>query len=421
MGKVIQLNNLSFAYHERQILKTVNLVIGRKTFLSIIGPNGSGKTTLLKNVARNLKPTGGGIYIDNRPLGTYSSAELAREMAVVHQQTEIGADFKVHDVVMMGRNPHLARFQREKSHDHHVVEQAMNWTSVNHLTDRLINEISGGERQRVMIAKALAQEPTVLLLDEPTSFLDIHHQIEILELLKKLNQEKGISVITVIHDLNLAARYSREVLLLHQGKVLALGATEKVMTTANLERAYHMEMIIDRNAYTGSLQVCPVALKRPPVRKQRIHVIGGGGVGKEVIQRLHQEGWQVSLGVVNQGDSDAELAKRLEMTVIEEKPFSDIQAETLYAAAEAADEAVVIILASIPIGRGNLSNLQMASDQQHKGKKVVHYNTYVPGIHFDYVKGAGIRLLEEMTAAGMESINDLDQLMARLEAMMHDA
>ncbi|SMP39044.1 ABC transporter ATP-binding protein [Anoxynatronum buryatiense] len=421
MGKTIQLNNLSFAYNERQILKALNLVIGRKTFLSIIGPNGSGKTTLLKNIARNLKPTDGGILIDQRALETYGSAELAREMAVVHQQTDIGAAFTVHDVVMMGRNPHLTRFQQENAHDRQIADQAMQWTSVDHLKERLINEISGGERQRVMIAKALAQEPTLLLLDEPTSFLDIHHQIEILELLKKLNQEKGISVIAVIHDLNLAARYSQEVLLLHQGKVLALGATEKVMTAANLEQAYHMEMIIDRNAYTGSLQVCPVSLRQRKSRTQCIHVIGGGGMGKEVIQRLHQDGWQVSLGVVNKGDSDAELARRLGMTIIEEEPFSDIQATTLHSAGIAANKAMAVILTSIPIGRGNLANIQMAMEQQKSGKTVIHYNTYLPDVDFDYVKGEGARLLEEMALAGMESTNDLDQLMAQLEAMAHEA
>jgi len=422
MGKSIQIKNLSFSYGDHRILKQLNLIIGKKTFLSIIGPNGSGKTTLLKNMARNLRPDQGVILIDGRELAGYSTLELARDVAVVHQNPDISAEFTVYDVVMMGRHPYIGRFKRENQNDLAVVEQALKGTNTFHLQDRYISEISGGERQRVMIAKALAQEPQILLLDEPTSFLDIHHQIEILELLKQLNREKEIAIIAVIHDLNLAARYSDEVLLLNRGSILALGSTEKVMKAEQLQKAYEMEMIVDRNVYTGSLQICPISVSRKSKpAASSIHIIGGGGMAKDVLQRCYQEGYALSLGVVNRGDSDAELGRKLGVVMVEEEPFCDIGQDSLKKACLQADNASVVILTSIPFGHGNLSNLIIAKDQLEKGKPVLHYNTYKPGVPFDYVNGDGEKCLKELQNRGMKTYEDLDRLMNDLEAMIHEA
>ena len=416
MGKSIQIKDLTFGYGNQSILKKLNVIIGHTTFLSIIGPNGSGKTTLLKNMARNLTPNQGTIFIDQKKLTAYSTSDLAKDMAVVHQNPDAGVDFTVYDVVMMGRHPYIPRFKRETTDDIAIVEQALKATNIFHLQDRFIDEISGGEKQRVMIAKALAQEPQVLLLDEPTSFLDIHHQIEILDLLKKLNQEKRITVVAVIHDLNLAARYSDEIMLLHQGKVLALGATEKVMTTTQLQRAYDMNMIIDRNLYTGSIQVSPISVNKKKEKTNiRVHVIGGGGNGKEVLQRCYRENIQLSLGVVNKGDSDAELGKKLDVEMVEEEPFCDITDEALQKACLMANHAHFVILTSIPIGRGNLRNLLIAKSQLKEGKRVFLWNTYPDDTSFDYVGGDGRRLLDELRELGLEEYTSLDDLMDEIQ------
>ncbi len=417
MGKSIQIKNLTFAYDKQKILKQINLVIGRETFLSIIGPNGSGKTTLLKNIARNLKPTTGSVLIDKKELSAYSISELARDLSVVHQNPEIVVEFTVYDVVTMGRNPYVRRFQAESQHDFEIVEKALHWTNTFHLQHRYINEISGGERQRVMIAKALAQEPKVLLLDEPTSFLDIHHQVEIMELLKRLNREKHISVIAVIHDLNLAARYSEEVLLLHEGNVVTLGATDKVMTVDNLQKAYEMEMIVDRNAYTGTLQVCPLSIRKKKVTdSQRVHVITGGGTGRELLQKLYQQGFTVSVGVLNRGDSDCELSHKLGFDVIEEEPFQEIKQNTFEIANKTASQSSAVILTSIPIGSGNLINLSIAVHQIDQGKPVFLYDTYNDSKTFDYTNGKGMAVLQKLKEKGMKVFDDLDKIMEKLEA-----
>ena len=422
MGKSIQIKDLTFGYGDQAVLKKLNVMIGYRTFLSIIGPNGSGKTTLLKNIARNLSSDQGAIYIDQKELSTYSTSALAKDMAVVHQNPDVGVEFTVYDVVMMGRHPYIPRFKRETNQDISIVEQALKATNISHLQDRFIDEISGGEKQRVMIAKALAQEPQVLLLDEPTSSLDIHHQIEILDLLKKLNHEKHITILAVIHDLNLAARYSDEVMLMHQGKILALGATEKVMTTAQLQKAYEMTMVIDRNVYTGSLQISPITVKKRSTESgTRVHVIGGGGMAKEVLQRCYQENMQLSLGVVNKGDSDADLGKKLDVKMVEEEPFSDITDKTLEKACLMAGQAQFVILTSIPIGRGNLRNLLIARRQLKEGRKVFLFNTYTDTTPYDYVDGEGIKLIEELRKLGLIEYNKLDDIIEEIQKEAGDS
>jgi len=269
MKNSISTKSITFKYDESTIVDQISLQVKSGSFLTIIGPNGSGKSTLLKLIAANLTPDEGAILINDRQLSDFKMKDLAKEMAVVPQDTNVSYDFDVFDIVLMGRNPHLKRFQKEGDADFAIVRDAMEQTNTWHLRERKVNGISGGERQRVIIARALAQEPKIILLDEPTSSLDIHHQIEVLELLKRLNQEKEVTIVAVLHDMNLAARYSQEVLLLHDGKIITMGQTEDVMTVENLQKAYKMEMIIQRNIYTNTLEVIPLSLnaKKEKIRK----------------------------------------------------------------------------------------------------------------------------------------------------------
>lgn len=262
MGKCIETKDLVFLYDERVILNDINLKITKGSIITMIGPNGSGKSTLLKNLASTLMPKVGTVLLDNRELKSYPLKELAREVAVVPQNTNIEYDFTVHEIVLMGRNPYVGRFKQETFKDIAVVKEAMERTNTWHLRDRSINQLSGGESQRVVIARALAQEPQILLLDEPTAALDMHHQIEILDLLKVLNEEKGVTIIMALHDINLAARYSKEILLLHKGTKITMGSPDQVITKENLQKAYSIDMIVDKNKYTNSLQVIPLSTLR---------------------------------------------------------------------------------------------------------------------------------------------------------------
>lgn len=254
----IQVNNLDFEYGNKKVLKDISLNIEKGKFISIIGPNGSGKSTLLKNINRIFMPKAGNIQIEDMNIKKMKTKELAKKVALVPQDTIIDYEFTVEDIVLMGRHPFKGRFQKENEDDYRIVQNALEQTNTIHLKDRIITEISGGERQRVIIAKALAQNPSIILLDEPTSHLDINHQIEILNLLRKLNKENGTTIVLVIHDINLAARYSDEIVMLNEGKILGIGKPEEVITNINIERAYDIKVVIEKSKITDSLYLTPI-------------------------------------------------------------------------------------------------------------------------------------------------------------------
>lgn len=255
---LLKVDNLKFGYGNDLVLNGISFNVKKGEFLSIIGPNGSGKSTLLKTL-NNLYPTKSGeIFLEGNNINSLRRKDLAKKMALVLQDNNIEYDFTVEDIVLMGRHPHKRRFERENANDYKIVDESLEMTNTLELKDRLVTEISGGERQRVMIAKALAQKPSLILLDEPTSHLDINHQIEILKLLKKMNQEWGTTIILVIHDINLGIRYSDRVVMLNQGKIVEIGDSEKVITKDNIKIAYDIDVAIEKNKYTDSLYITPL-------------------------------------------------------------------------------------------------------------------------------------------------------------------
>jgi iron complex transport system ATP-binding protein len=203
-------------------------------------------------------PGAGNVTYDGRDLQTYSREELARAIAVVPQETAIELPFSVLEVVLMGRSPYLGKFGFESAHDLSVAQRAMEHTGVAALATREVHALSGGERQRVILARALAQEPRVLLLDEPTAFLDIKHQVAVYDLMKQLSHEQGLAVVAILHDLNLAALYCDRLALLKAGHVFCQGTPEQVLTYANIKAVYETEVYIDLNDLTGKVQILPL-------------------------------------------------------------------------------------------------------------------------------------------------------------------
>lgn len=254
----IEVKNLKFGYKEDLVLRDISFNIEKGKFISIIGPNGSGKSTILKLLNNIYHPNSAKILIDGKDIDSFKKRDLAKKMALVPQDTIIDYEFTVQEVVLMGRYPYKGRFEKDNENDSKIVKEALELTNTLHLKDRVITEISGGERQRVLIARALAQNPSIILLDEPTAHLDINHQIEILNLLKRLNKEKGTTIVLVIHDINLGVRYSDEVIMMNKGKILGKGIPEKVVTKDNIELAYNLKVAIDRNKYTDTIYLTPV-------------------------------------------------------------------------------------------------------------------------------------------------------------------
>lgn len=241
---MIKAERINFSYGNQNVLKQVELAVEKGCFISVIGPNGSGKTTLLKNLCRLLQPQSGEVKIDALSIKAYKPKMLAKKMAVVHQEIQNTFDFNIHEVVLMGRYPHLKALQYESAEDLKIVEKTMHLTGIHHLRHKSMSTISGGERQRVMIAKALTQEPDLLLLDEPISHLDLKYQLEVLKLCKSLNREKQLTILTTLHDINLAARFSDVIILMHHGEIVKVGPPAEVLTSELIRNVYEVDVTV---------------------------------------------------------------------------------------------------------------------------------------------------------------------------------
>lgn len=219
------------------ILKGISIQAGRKELVGIIGPNGSGKSTLLKCIYRVLKPSGGAVFLDGKPLGRYSHKESARRVAVVAQHNHYNFDFSVFDVVMMGRAPHKRALDRDNGLDRQLAAQALETVGMTSFAHRSFATLSGGEQQRVILARALAQDTPCLILDEPTNHLDIKFQLQLMDLVKELDR----TVIAAIHDLNIAAMYCDRIYAVKNGRVAAAGTPREVLTPALIRRIYEVD------------------------------------------------------------------------------------------------------------------------------------------------------------------------------------
>lgn len=252
---MLSAKDISFSYREKPVLDGVSLEVKKGEILGILGPNGCGKTTLLKILNRNLHPQGGKVLMGDIDIEDISKKKIARHIAVVPQSNEIRFAFSVRDIVTMGRMPFLSNFKGESSNDLQIVEEAMEKTNISEFADRLINTMSGGERQRVIIARALAQRPDILLLDEPTLHLDINHQFEILDLVKRLSDEESLTVVIVSHDLPMVAKYCDRMILIHDHRIFAMGTTEEVLTRENMRTVFNIEAVLEYDETLKGLSV----------------------------------------------------------------------------------------------------------------------------------------------------------------------
>jgi len=240
------------------VLDRVSLTIPAGGLVGILGPNGSGKTTLLRLLAGTLRPSSGRVWLDDTPVDALSRRDLARQIAVVPQETHLSFDYSVMEMVLMGRHAHLGFFEVEGPRDLAIARDALAATGTGHLEARQFDTLSGGEKQRVVIAAALAQAAGLLLLDEPTASLDLGYQLEVAGLLHHLNEDRGVTLVVSTHDLNLAASLCRHLILLHKGRVLAAGATGEVLTSEHIETLYGVEADVRVHDETGHLTVVPI-------------------------------------------------------------------------------------------------------------------------------------------------------------------
>jgi len=411
MGLNIDVHGLTLTYDTHPVLDGAEFNVERGDLVALLGANGAGKSTLLRCISRILQPTGGQIIIDGRLLQHLQSKEAARLMAVVPQETTADFDFSVEDIIMMGRFPYLRRFQKENQDDYEIVERAMEMTGVTHLRERSIPTLSGGEKQRVIMARAVAQQPEVLLLDEPTANLDIGYQTMLLELAARLNREQGVTVIAAIHDINLAVHHFNRFILLAGGRVLAAGRAEEVITPENIQKSYGVPASTYRHPLHGVLQVS-VAKGRKPGESSHdgpsVHVIGGGEEALPVLELLDQKGCRMSVGPVSAQDSSCRFAHFHSLPVIIVPPFTSLKSEHREKHLELLRGADAIIIPPIPFGEGNLPIFEEVETALEEGKRL--YIIDVDGVEDRDYSGRARQLMDRLISKGAVALKGIEEL-----------
>lgn len=411
----LTIDGIDCSYGSVDVLKDVGFAVESGQFLGVLGPNGSGKTTLLKSISRVLKPQKGAIFIGDENVYKMKTVDVAKQMAVVPQSTPVSFDFTALEVVLMGRNPHMARFKMEGKKDLDIAKNSMQLTRTWEFADRPVNELSGGESQRVIIARALAQEPQILLLDEPTTHLDISNQLEIMDLIKHLCETKKLLIIAVFHDFNLAARYCDSIILLNDGKIVAIGKMNETLTSENVKKVFNVDTIVKKHPITGSLYVIPIS--RPIIQKQKsllVHLICGGGTGSTVMKTLLDEGYRVTAGVLNLLDTDQETAQLLSVPTTNDAPFSPITDEAHKANLQMISKANVLVVTPTQFGEGNLRNLEAAETALKEGTPTILLENG-PTEERDFTKGKATKYLTKLKNNGAITVKSISELVTFLD------
>jgi iron complex transport system ATP-binding protein len=386
--ETIKIIGLGYKVGEKEILKDINLSISRGEFAGIIGPNGAGKTSLLKCINR-INSYSGEILIDGTNIDCMSRKSIALKIALMNQNTHISFPFTAFDVVLMGRYPHLRRGYGETKKDFSIARQCMEYSGTLSLEGQLITSMSGGERQRVFFAKALAQESEILLLDEPTANLDIFYEDQLFRLSSDLTKA-GKTVIAAIHDIKTAARFCSRLVLLKDGRIMSDGTAEEVLTSENLSKAFDVNALVYRNRVTGSLDYHIFSSDRQGVGI-KVHIIGGGGSASGIIRYLFERGYELSAGVISEGDSDLNMASLFGIRCVTCKPFSGIDEAAYLENLQLIKNSDLTILCNMPFGIQNIKNLEAALQAK---RLLVIEDEEIAGR--DYTDGIGTQLYKEL-------------------------
>ncbi|MEN6413584.1 MAG: ABC transporter ATP-binding protein [Veillonellales bacterium] len=355
----LAVEHVTIAIGEKTILEDVSFFAGAGEFIGIIGPNGAGKSTLLRGL-RGMQPvTAGDIRVFQQPVGAFGDKQMARMIAYMQQEVNVGFGFTAMEVVLAGRYPYLKWWQNESKEDYRIAQRYMTFTGVEKLADQPVQQVSGGERQRILLAKVLAQETPLIFLDEPTASLDLVYQEEIFRYCQTMC-EQGKTILIIAHDLKLAAKFCSRLILLAKGTVVADGVPPEVITVENLERAYGLHAAVFMNKITGNLDIHTYAAAGVSTLQKKVHIIGGGGASGDIIRVLHERGYQLSGGVFQQGDTDADVADAFELDSLTGPPFCGIDAALAKANREKIIAADWTVLGSLCFGEQNLDNLAAA-------------------------------------------------------------
>lgn len=396
---VLVLEGVRAGYGGSDVLRGVSLDVRPGEVLGLVGPNGCGKTTLVRVASRALPPSAGSLRVAGFDPYAIGSKEAARLVAVVPQDVVPAFPFDVLGFVLMGRAPYLSRWTGGGPVDWSKAREAMEAVGVQHLADRPLDELSGGERRRAVLAQALAQDTPVLLLDEPTTHLDIRHVVEFHGIVRRLAEERGVAIVAVLHDLTLAAALSDRLVAMAAGEVVADGQPEEVVTRSLLRSVYGVSADVERSPATGR----PAVVLGPPevsIAPTGLHalVVGGAGRGAPVLRLLVERGVHVVTGVLHGSDTDVEVAERLDVEHVSVPAFSEIDEEAARAWRLHASAADAVVVCDPPVGPGNVRNLELVLEVAAARTPVVVVDS-IPIAERDFTGGQATQLWHRLRAS----------------------
>lgn len=358
---------LAVGYGGKPLIENICLHVRRGEIMTLIGPNGAGKSTILKTLARQLTPMAGAVYLDKQALGQMAEKELAQRLAIVTTERIDPELMTCRDIVSTGRYPYTGRLGLLRAEDRTIVENAMAQVHAGELAELPFAQVSDGQRQRVLLARALCQQPDVILLDEPTSFLDIHHKLELLDILKNLVRQQRLAVVMSLHELDLAQRVSDIVVCVEKSGALRMGPPDQIFTEENIRALYGLTQE-SYNPLFGCAEL-------PPVQGEpQIFVIGGGGSGIPVYRRLQRMGVPFAAGILHRNDLDYPVARAMAAELVEEAAYQPVTAGTLaraLAVLERCGKAVCTLPAFGPLNEAN----RLLWEAAKQNGKQVDWNT----------------------------------------------
>ena len=352
---------LTVGYHGVPLIKNIKISLKKGEILTLIGPNGAGKTTILRSIIKQLKPIGGVVVLDGKETEQISGKELSRKLSVVLTERVRPEMMTCKEVVATGRYPYTGTLGILSAEDKEKVKNAMEMVHAWDLKDRDFTAISDGQRQRILLARAICQEPEIIILDEPTSFLDIRHKLELLAILKKMVLEKQMTVIMSLHERDLAQKISDQVICVHGDHIEKYGAPEEIFTSDYIRKLYG----ITRGSYNAEFGCVEM---EPPAGEPRVFVIGGNGSGIPVYRKLQRQGIPFATGVLHTNDADYQVAKELAARVITEKPFECISQESFQGALEIMEKCREVYCPLKDFGTMNKKNLELFKKAEKSGK-----------------------------------------------------
>ena len=403
-ARQVEASDLTYEVEGARLIDRVALAADRGEFVGLIGPNGAGKSTLLRTVSGLVRRQEGSVSLEGRDVDEMSPKEVARTLALVPQLAPYTYGFTALEVVVMGRYPHMGRFQVEGASERQAALDAMRLTRVDDFADREVTTLSGGERQRVFVARALAQQPRLLLLDEPTTNLDIQYQLQVMELVRGLTRE-GLTAVAALHDLSLAARYCDRLVMLNGGRVLAEGLPWEVLTPENIDSAFNVRSLVYTDPVTDSLAVRVLSPSPEEAPKEGpisvVHVIGGGGRASRAMYLLKEAGYSVTAGVLSDGDSDYHAARMIGIPCPVQPAFSPVTPALHQQHLELVRKADCVVLADICFGEDNYLNLEAAGEGENL--VLVEDSSFADR---DFTGGRATELYADLRRTGNVTSND---------------